>query len=504
MTLQSLISFEHGLGDCANFALQLPLYIKRGWDITIACDENKLAIFELVGAKTIRRAGNQAKLAKSHGWSDSNYVIPPADNLLQNNKARQNFLTAPMPAIADEPIDELWREYLLREAVNFSSFTEITEAALANLPRPLFLLHSNGNTNPASKNMPANFALELATQLMRKTTGSIIFLDWDNRVSWFHSGRSRHLTQHFAPEIMSPRGLMGLIAAADLLIGVDSGPFHLAGMVDAPSIGVWFSHHPAHFALPRKNCLNIVCKNSPINLPAAALLNTVTNEKADPHYVADAAVRMTKKPRWFSSAAEDTQMADLVDKCFGRGLNIAGLGDILGDRSKSFGIALDQLATLPYAPTIVETGCIRADNDWAGAGYSTFILGLAAERFGGTMCSIDIDAGNINYAAHACKNIKAARFVTADSLVGLAQIDKPIDLLYLDSMDTYVAGHDVHGLKEAQVGAPKVSQDGLILFDDTLNVDGKITGKGALAIPWLLDNGWRIVFSGYQVVLARK
>lgn len=504
MKKQSVIAFGHGLGDCSNFALQLPIYIKRGWDITVVCDDNKRAVFELVGANTAQPGSKIAANAAHHPWSDSNYSVALSDNLLQNNKPRQNFLAPPLPPIDNLPPAELWRECMARHGIGFDKYGAIVAAALANLPRPLFLLHSHGNTNPASKNMPANFALELATQLMRKTTGSVIFLDWDNRVPWFHSGRTRHLTQHFAPALQSTAGLMGLIHSADLLIGVDSGPLHLAGIVDAPSIGVWFEHHPINFAVQRKNCLNIVCKNSPTTLQCAALLNTVTNENADPCFVADAAVRMTKKPRWLSSAAEDVQLATFVDKCFGRGLNVAGLGDVLGDRSISFAIALDRLATLAYQPSIVETGCIRAENDWAGAGYSTFILGLAAERFGGTMCSIDIDAVNIKYAAHVCKNIPAARFVCADSVAALAQIETPIDLLYLDSMDTYVAGHDVHGLKEAQVGAAKVSNSGMIVFDDTLNVDGKILGKGSLAIPWLLDNGWQIVFSGYQVVLARR
>lgn len=503
MMKQLVIWFGHGLGDCANFALQLPIYIARGYDITIVCDENKRALFELVGVKTAGPHDEIAKSALPHHWPDSNHAIPPADDLLQNNKARQNFLAPPMLDILDTKPEALWLEQLLRQSISFDQHKALVEAEIANLPRPLFLLHSDGNTNPGSKNMPAEFSLELATQLMRETAGSIIFLDWDNRVPWFHSGRTRHITQHFTPAVQSTEGLMGLIAAADLLIGVDSGPFHLAGMIDAPTIGVWFEHQPTNFAIPRKNCLNIVCKNSPGTLPAAALFNTITNETADPHFVAAAAIRMVTKKRWLPNAAEDVQLATFVDKCFGRGLNIAGLGDILGDRGLSFSIAFDRLAELAYSPVIVETGCIRADNDWAGAGYSTFILGIAAERFGGTMCSIDIDANNIAYATRVCKTIPAARFVNDDSIVGLSQIETPIDLLYLDSMDTYVDGHALHGLKEAQIGAPKVSPRGLIIFDDTLNVDGKIIGKGALAIPWLLDNGWRILFSGYQVVLER-
>src|SRR5436305_1747188 len=41
--------------------------------------------------------------------------------------------------------------------------------------------------------------------------------------------------------------LAALIEAATLMIGVDSGPLHLAGATTTPTIGVWTRHHPVHF-----------------------------------------------------------------------------------------------------------------------------------------------------------------------------------------------------------------------------------------------------------------
>ena len=42
----------------------------------------------------------------------------------------------------------------------------------------------------------------------------------------------------------------------------------------------------------------------------------------------------------------------------------------------------------------------------------------------------------------------------------------------------------------------------MILVDDTL-WEGKWVGKGALAIPYLLSLGWKVLASGYQVLLSR-
>ena len=42
------------------------------------------------------------------------------------------------------------------------------------------------------------------------------------------------------------------------------------------------------------------------------------------------------------------------------------------------------------------------------------------------------------------------------------------------------------------------------MFDDTPWQNGAFAGKGAKAVPWLLDQGWRVLYSGYQVILAKQ
>src|SRR6266849_6473300 len=43
-----------------------------------------------------------------------------------------------------------------------------------------------------------------------------------------------------------------------LMIGVDSGPLHVAGATTTPTIGVWTRHHPIHFFDLANNVLHLV------------------------------------------------------------------------------------------------------------------------------------------------------------------------------------------------------------------------------------------------------
>ena len=85
----------------------------------------------------------------------------------------------------------------------------------------------------------------------------------------------------------------------------------------------------------------------------------------------------------------------------------------------------------------------------------------------------------------------------------LRQFDGLIDLLYSDSADVGTAGFEESCLTEIRTALPKMrGSDSLILIDDTCWNRGRFHGKGALAVPWLLQNGWRILYSGYQALLC--
>lgn len=86
----------------------------------------------------------------------------------------------------------------------------------------------------------------------------------------------------------------------------------------------------------------------------------------------------------------------------------------------------------------------------------------------------------------------------------LNDFPEPIDVLYLDSLDTNEPGHAEHALREVQAAYRHLHAQSLVLFDDTPFGGNAFTGKGAVAVPWLLEQGWRLLYAGYQVLLCRE
>jgi len=56
-------------------------------------------------------------------------------------------------------------------------------------------------------------------------------------------------------------------------------------------------------------------------------------------------------------------------------------------------------------------------------------------------------------------------------------------------------------LSSSRPTAAQIEAERLITNEAIVN--GIFTGKGRLAIPWLQDRGWRILFAGYQVILMK-
>jgi hypothetical protein len=79
-------------------------------------------------------------------------------------------------------------------------------------------------------------------------------------------------------------------------------------------------------------------------------------------------------------------------------------------------------------------------------------------------------------------------------------------LFYSDSQDVGTEGYEQNCLEEVKLVQRHLRDDALLMVDDSpYKSPGRIfQGKGHLAIPWLLANGWRVVQGGYQVLLRRK
>ncbi|MES2790052.1 MAG: glycosyltransferase family 9 protein [Planctomycetota bacterium] len=498
------VSFYHGLGDCAYFAPLIAMYTKRGYPIEVECTPDKRILFEAAGATTIASGA-----AAVHAWGyPAGTTYPGQGNFLQGSKPGHNLSEPPLPFIGTK--EELWDEYCqtkvdVTKSLSGSAF-EAVDRWLAKLPRPIVLLHTKGNTAQERKSLPDKISSELYQALLDRFDGSLILLDWDRRVPRLSSYRVRHLDDLGA---CSTELLFALMSRSQLLIGVDSGPLHVAQLTKIPSVGLWMpGHYPATYTLPRRQQLNIVLrehtqqwnkfKRIPWNLVE------VPGSAFEANSLAEYCIPMLHSPRYLRQAdiGADVQLQAFVKSCRG-----VGGGNSLSpyiDRQKSFDLLFRETANRFSNPTIVETGTIRSEEDWPGAGFFTYLAGAFLSRFGGRLHSVDIDAKKCAFARDWTGVF--GDHVTVhqqDSIQFLNNFAERIDVLYLDSLDTTEPGHAEHCIREFEAAAPRLHPRSLLVIDDTPWHAGAFVGKGARLVPRLLEEGWRILYAGYQVVLSR-
>jgi hypothetical protein len=179
-------------------------------------------------------------------------------------------------------------------------------------------------------------------------------------------------------------------------------------------------------------------------------------------------------------------------------------------RNGSFSRVIEILENTYSQPiTIVETGCIRnvTEESKFGDGWSTLNWQYYAEKTGSKVYVVDIDENHINQSKKIVPPSDLVEYTKDDSVHYLQNFDKKIDLLFLDSFDycgdeeNIRACHN-HSLNEVKAAWDKLNDHCFILIDDVF--DNSWEGKGKLTIPYLLSNGFELVyFTDSQVLLKR-
>jgi hypothetical protein len=338
-----------------------------------------------------------------------------------------------------------------------------------------------------------------------RTDGTLLLLDWDNRVTRLAHWRVRHLTDDW--QWLDTEHLLELLMHADLLVGVDSGPLHAARYSDIPTVGLFptIGHYPSRYCLPRSRQVNVVPRDitHPWNRSVRINYNIVEcrGEHIDSSFVANTCLQILQPPRYLSSAhlGADVQLQQFVLD-WERGNPNCLAGHV--DRHRGFDLMLREVARRSTAPLVVETGCIRASEDWRGAGYSTYLLGAMLHRYGGRLISVDNNSSHCQFASQATAELNSVFIMCQDSVSFLTHFDEPIDLLYLDSLDSNHPSAADHALAEVQASIKLMHPHSIIAIDDTVYSCRQFIGSGAKAVPWLLEQGWQIMHSGYQTILS--
>ena len=156
--------------------------------------------------------------------------------------------------------------------------------------------------------------------------------------------------------------------------------------------------------------------------------------------------------------------------------------------------------------TIVETGTTRLKDDW-GAGQSTLLFGDFCAFYEKHLWTVDIDANALATAKEITKNYaRNITYVQDDSLHFLQNFKKPVDLLYLDSLDCDPRddfdNRDAQLFQKREVEAiyDQLSLRACVLLDDNYFKNG---GKTRLSKEYLKSKGWICLLDYYQSLWTR-
>jgi predicted O-methyltransferase YrrM len=175
-------------------------------------------------------------------------------------------------------------------------------------------------------------------------------------------------------------------------------------------------------------------------------------------------------------------------------------------RYSTFLTALN-LLTERNVQSIVETGTARHGiKNCAGDGCSTIIFSEWSTNHGASLYSVDINPEALHRAEQAIPvyNRDCATFILGDSIEFLFNFEKQIDFLYLDSYDFNASRpiqSQLHYFREIMAAYPWLTPQSIVMIDDCDLPHG---GKGKYAIDYLLERGWTILKSSYQVILVHK
>lgn len=247
------IEFRHGLGDAVQFTAVLRhlQHYHPDWEVDVAAHRGKPSAYHglchrvfILGEEPTSRSDYDQVFALD--WHECRTPDGRWPNTKVTRCLLEVFKLTPIPD-------------LCRYAIQISPPARIAArdylASIAGEPgsdgrHRAVLIHYEGNTSGDKKNLPVG--------LIRQTCATIqecgyvpVILDWDRRSPL--PDQRRIFCPHAEHVLWQGAGtgdaeqLAALIEAAALLIGIDSGPLHVAGATTTPSIGVWTQHHPMHF-----------------------------------------------------------------------------------------------------------------------------------------------------------------------------------------------------------------------------------------------------------------
>lgn len=265
------LSFPHGFGDAVQFTAVLRHLKKHRptWRISVYCKAGAHTLFgglaERVGVMDRSELPQvyQEDFALTYGirWfeAEDTYHDSPATKV--ERCLREEFGITPEPALWDYCVTHTPEQRRLAVA----SLDEIASRRPDGRHR-VVALHYQGNSWRSSKNLDEAIAREVV-DVIRAAGFTPLILDWES------PPRSGILRDHvrgvrcFGPRhplwnnlgVGDGAALHALLSQVALVVGIDSGPEHLAAATDTPGLIVWRRQtHPLNYFSPAQNLLHVI------------------------------------------------------------------------------------------------------------------------------------------------------------------------------------------------------------------------------------------------------
>lgn len=245
---------KHGFGDVVHAAFAVQLFRRRGYSVGVSGEDNKRFVWKVAGVEEAPPDAPEHPYYYPSGFDDLN------QHDFHANKVAGFFHQANLPRLGES--DVTWNElcHVELNAVPFVSqpIHDEAEKFLAGLPRPIVCLHTRGTNWAQRKSLSTETAMDLQIELLRRFDGSIVVLDWDARAPMIGHERVRGIRPSWGQ--IDPEKLAALYSRSELMIGIDSGPFHFASMTPIKAIGVFREIHPVRCCIPNPRARYLVSR----------------------------------------------------------------------------------------------------------------------------------------------------------------------------------------------------------------------------------------------------
>lgn len=245
---------RHGLGDVCQFIYLVQLYHSRGYTVTVQIEENKRFLWKIAGVNIVS-GGNLPDHECLHPYEFNDLNFPD----YVGNKVLFGLSHPFVPNLSELGLtketawDELCKVKLSAHSFISDGDRVEVDKFLEGLPKPIICFHSCGNTWQERKSIPIETAFKVILKLLDSMSGSVIVLDNERRAPMVGDERCKGIKPSF--KNITLEQLCALYEKSELMIGIDSGPFHVANLTPVKCLGIFRDLQPTHVCLPNPNAI---------------------------------------------------------------------------------------------------------------------------------------------------------------------------------------------------------------------------------------------------------